>query len=1011
MTDAGHIDLSYGHFGELSYDVQKQVWLPSRNIESDIPAPGQARRFITADGLRRGPVISTLGAPRLVLPPQILPLPSYTDRTAASHRRTVEELVQAFPELAPSPALLHSSLAETTQHHAVVRDPTQSDILALGQAQNFSRSRKLANGVSVVAVVGGAARGLVRVFQLVPQIFGSKSQPELKINTEILYQRLQGIWPGPGSPIRQLQFAQENGKLTEWLAVRHGQGTSILRVLLRESEVPSTYNLCEISTTEPNVEFRFELQHIVTLPVRRSGGASHADVCFNPWDRWEFAVVDESSRWSTWSIKNVSMKANAWTLEARRSGRCTPSSLDATGLRSESKASWDGWGAVKWIRDAAGLLICGRKHIGAAELRDVPNYLPLPDFGLSTTADWISDVKQSPTDPQRVFILTSSRVLWAHLGQHDAANNDRSQLDARILLGWTHFRDNHDTSLSLQVVDLWPMTLVVLYSCQTDLKTAFTFEPGKGVSRIASSAWDPYILPRITCGSQPAPACATLLLGAVPRQKVEHGSDEQFTAASKDDGIVFLRCWTLTGALSLHECFLAHTFLTSALPLEASQSLSKVPMARSAYTVQDDFIVANGLLDGYLQDTLPARRVHSAGRSKSKVSDCRSERTINFESLAKDMCAASSVSLDESLQLVLDRIHEDPDTRAPGIISLDEFVDFEIAPGDIEEDSAALQDLPSRVKKRQTVRHLMPDQPGELDYLTGFTSEWLPSNLHPHPYGSLSRTYDALVESWIRSVASTISSRIRSNAGRRIRGVAAQLQLASHELRYRQRSNQQREQQTQPHSKELQATFTLPVREAPSTLSQLSQGSVNPAGETSVRQSSPMSEDSNLLSVVKLPTRAPTPSLQSEASPSSLAGSEDAAMQRLRTLTPVLCQPPLPTVLTDILDHWSTGQKPDDYDWDLSKTRLDNNTRQDDVEKAAHVRKRRRKEGAGVSQRDDRGESLSQLALRLASSQVDAPTFIQPSSQLTSITASQSQPGRFGGGKPVKKQKGRPGFR
>lgn len=214
------------------------------------------------------------------------------------------------------------------------------------------------------------------------------------------------------------------------------------------------------------------------------------------------------------------------------------------------------------------------------------------------------------------------------------------------------------------------VTLVVLYSRQTDLKTAFTFELGKGVSRIASSAWDPYILPNITCGSQPAPECAMLLLRAVPCQMVEHHSDEQFTAAPKDDCIIFLRCWTLTGALSLHECFLTHSFLSSELPLVASQSLGQVPMAKSAYTVQDDFIVANGLLDGYLQDALPARRVHSAGRSRSKISVCRSERTINFERLAKDMCAASSLPVDETLQLVLDRIHDDLDTRAPGIISL-----------------------------------------------------------------------------------------------------------------------------------------------------------------------------------------------------------------------------------------------------------------------------------------------------------------------------------------------------
>lgn len=454
------------------------------------------------------------------------------------------------------------------------------------------------------------------------------------------------------------------------------------------------HNLCEI-TIEPGAEFRFELQHIVTLSVRRSGGASHADVCFNPRNSGEFAVVDQSSCWSTWRIKSVSKKTNAWTLEAHRSGRCTASSLDATGLRFKSEASRDGWGAVRWIRDAAGLLICGRKHVGAAELRGIPNQLPLPEFGLSTTADWILDVRQSPTDLRRIFILTSSRVLWAHLGQNDAAGSDRSLVDARMLLAWTHFRDEHDISLSLQVVDLWPsmwipllaskavvakyitVNLIVLYSRRTDLKTAFTFEPGNGVSRIASSACDPYILPGVTCSSQPASTCATLLLRAVPFQMAEPTSYEQLTTAPGDNGIIFLRCWTLTGALSLHECFLTHSLLGSGPPLQASRSLGRVPMTKSAYMVQDGLIVANGLLDSYVHDTA---KLHRAGRSRPDISGCRSgqflsitqsPRTINLEGLAKDMNTVVSVSIAETLQLVSDRIHKDhPNAGAPGIISL-----------------------------------------------------------------------------------------------------------------------------------------------------------------------------------------------------------------------------------------------------------------------------------------------------------------------------------------------------
>ncbi|KAI4259372.1 MAG: hypothetical protein LQ352_000781 [Teloschistes flavicans] len=372
-----------------------------------------------------------------------------------------------------------------------------------------------------------------------------------------------------------------------------------------------------------------------------------------------------------------------------------------------------------------------------------------------------------------------------------------------------------------------------------------------------------------------------------------------------------------------------------------------------------------------------------------------------------------SVSIAETLQLVSDRIHKDhPNAGAPGIISLDEFTDLEIALGDIEEDSAALQDLLRRVKKGQTGRHLKPDhQPGELDVSSGFTSDWLPSNLHPQTHGSLSRTYDALVESWIRSFPSTVSSRMRSNAERRIRGVAAQLQLASHGLRYHQRFKQRLEQQPQPLSKEAQATFTLPVREAYATLGQFIQGTAASAKETSTNQSTLMPEGSNSLSAVKLPIPASTPLLRSEALPATLAGNEDAATQRLCTVTTVLNPPPLPTVLADILDHWSAGQNPDDYDWNTSKTRLDNSIRQDDVEEAEQGRKRRRREGTGNWQRKGIGEPSPQLALRPAASQVKASTLVPPSSQSIIISASQLQSGRFGGEKPVKKPKRKPGFR
>ncbi|KAL8695294.1 MAG: hypothetical protein Q9218_000193 [Villophora microphyllina] len=1000
MTDARPIDLSYGHFGELSYDVRKGVWMFPRNLEN-------------------APLLRIVGAPRVLISSQTSPVTSYTDHTAATRRRTVEQLVQTYPELVPSSApLLYYHPAEapkTNEHLAPALDATYSDRIAFGRAQNYTHSRRYAKSVSVVAVVDGATGGLVRVFQSKSQVFGSESQPRLTLETEILQLKLQGIWSGTGSPVQQLQFAQANGEPTEWLAVRHGQGTSILRVVLRESAAPALHKLCEMPAAEANVEFRFVLQHIATLSRQRSGGASHADVCFNPWNPWEFAVLDQSLRWSTWRVKSVSKKPNAWTLDARHSGRCTTLPFHNPVSRPGSQPSTDGWGALKWIRNGTGLLICGRTAIATVEFRDMPHHLPLPGFGLCAPTEWILDIKQSPTDQQYVFILTSSRVLWAYLNQNDVAGSSPSQPNARLLLAWTHFRSEHDTSLTLQIIGLRSMILVVLYSRLTGLKTVFTFESGKGISRIVSSAPDPYILPGVTCGSQPMPTYATLLLRAVNVEVSDHRSGEHLDTAIEANDISFLKCWTLTGDLSLHECFLAHSSLTSHLSLEASGSLGRRPVAKSTYKIQEDFIVPNG----YVQDPLSVRLIY-AGRPRSDIPslrsgqylpNSRSQRTINLEGLAQFTSLSPVASIEEILELILDRIHDDfnPNVDARGMVSLYEYTAQEIAPGDIEEDSAALQDLARRIEERYAACHLDPEyQPRELEPLPRWTLDWLPWTLRPHPDGTLSQSYDAHVQSWIKSLAPTVPGRIRSSAERQVRGVAAQLQLASYGLRFHQDSSQL-ERQPQRASEEAQATFTLPVRAAQSSLRHFSQGIATPAEQTSSNHPQRMHGSISSLSAANLPTPAPTPTLQSKVSPSTKAENEDTATQRLRTLTSLTSHPPWPSVLSGILDHWSIGQNPDNYDWDASKTRLDNGDRQDDVEEAGQMKKRRRT--GGVKERQwDGSERWSQLASQFAASQVDAPTYIQPSSQSTPMTASQPQWGRFGSGKTVKKGRSKPGF-
>ncbi|KAL9602238.1 MAG: hypothetical protein Q9219_001962 [cf. Caloplaca sp. 3 TL-2023] len=684
MTDARRIDLNYGHFGEPIYDLVNQEWRFPRQ---------------TNDALR----LRRLGESRILVAAQPTDIDRRLIQNATQRGKSIKQLIQAYPEAAPAAALLSPGAenVDRPQNTTSPYDPSISGLLAFGSALHPRHHRDDPKCVSVVAFAGGPGRELARFIQLVPESVGWGGANAITLKDEVLQPRIQGIWSSSGSPIQQLRFAETDREPKEWLAVRCAGGTTILRLVLRESEVPMTCQIPQPLAIGQEVEFRIEVEHIVKLDMQRSGGIPHAD-------------------------------------------RIT---------------------------------------------------------------------------------LNKQRAQRIRLPKYDV---------------------------------------------------------------------DPLV----------------------------RGPDEE----------------------------------------------------------------------------------------DLNVQSAKIQWTINLEWLAKSIESSPRTSFEEALGLIVNRFSNRCDRTIPGIASLEELINQDVAVSDIEEESTALKQYLHSGEHGTFFSHDDFAALAEKSIsMSRLTVDSLPSFLHAQPDNSLSQTYDTLIASWVSSLAKRIPSQIRTRTERTIRCIAIDLQFASYGLKL-QFEEHRPEEESRKITNEWQTSFTLPVRSFPDYPHKSRQVKAKAIQQASTgRVFSPSSEPGDFMPPANLPTPEPTPSVHSQGTDVSKDQNHDPASARLRALTNVANQTPLPHGIMGILSHWSIGQNPDDYNWEVSKALFEQGHKPDDDEEKSRTRKRRRQERPPKEREDTAVASSSQaLPPRLSMSQTERPVDPQYSSQPTVGIGSQPQPGRYGARKPAKKdQKGK----
>ncbi|KAL8869319.1 MAG: hypothetical protein Q9174_004358, partial [Haloplaca sp. 1 TL-2023] len=967
--------------------------------------------------------LKILGSPRVLLPSQAPEVTHDRQQTSTQPKRKAQELVQHYPEFASGLSLL-SRLPETSQ---VLEDtgsgynPAVGDQLAFGRALCSAGIQKSSKLVPIVALVGGVEGELVRVFQLANETCCWRGSPKVGFENDLLLSKVAGTWFSGGSTVQQLRFAQANNEPTEWLAVRYSGATSILRVFMRNKEVPNLYRNSYTPAIDTDVHFRFELQHIVTVPVWRTGGTSHADLCFNPYDHTIFAIVDHSSRWSVWKTERVREKANAWTLEAGPSGILLDDSPIAREAVSEARLNLDGWAAITWIDQGNSLLVCNRKSISAIKLQDLSQSRLLPNLDLRKSTDWILDFKQSTADSNYAVIVTSSRLLWIHLTHEQLEGSEQFQVTAEILLLWVHFRSKQDLSLSIQIADWGPKISVLLYSRLTHLKTIYTVERGNTGQKLLSSIGDPYLLSNTTCSNELLSEYLTLVLKPLPSTYEIDGPEEADLPQQKEE-ISYLKLLTLSADLSLHECLLAELPLRSNWPSEAPYRVGRPSSAKHIRKSLDNFVVPDGLQDSSSQ--LIRSDPANNSSTKFRADDLRPRRSVDQSPLehhraldlgwlAEHIKTQSQVPFNEALGLALTRLHNRLEFDISGVNSLSESIEDEVGIDDIDQNSSSLEEFLIEVNdilfKRSDGSN---DGPARSISLSDLIVKSLPSILQPQANITMSQTYDALVRAWIKPLARKVPGQIRSKRERTVRSVAAHVKLASYGLKVRAHDDEPAEERVEGPRDE-RISFSLPVRGLAATTNDF-QGNRALHSEHMISDPAPssqMSEDVGFMpAAANPPTPELTPSLHSQGSHSTQGEVEDPAIQRLRSLTAVSSQPPLPNPLTDILSHWSIGQNPDTYDWEASQSNLKQGDQPEAEEDAARMKKKRRLERMTKRQEANAGDSWQNVPQRFAASQADVPDPSQFSSQQSRLPASQPERGRFGKRTPAFKKR-RSGFK
>ena len=365
--------------------------------------------------------------------------------SAANRNKFITDLVKSNPELVPSVSLLPSlaQASETITSTTSDYDSVKSDLLAFGTAADVNQ-RSGRRTVDIVAVAGGRSGEAVRFVRLNKEHLKWEGYTGVSLDSRTLSGADEGWWIGGGEPIQQLCFSETEGHPGAWLAARQSMTINIFRPLLRRTAVLAHYATPASSICADYKASRLDANPILRLDVSLTGGASYADVAFDPWYARRFAVIDRKGKWGIWSIEGQHGKMSVWS--------AIPGVNGNLGSELDLAIAEDGWAKILWVSTINTIVVASRKICQICQIKESPQHLGTLDLGLNGKSSWILDIKRSPQNQAHVFLITSSSLFWVLVNKdREEDSNESKWQSAKILLAWHHFRDQEDISLQIQI--------------------------------------------------------------------------------------------------------------------------------------------------------------------------------------------------------------------------------------------------------------------------------------------------------------------------------------------------------------------------------------------------------------------------------------------------------------------------------------------------------------------------------------------------------------------------------